>query len=110
MTTETETQPAASPAAKATGKNTKKSGSPKAPVVGRNRPRVKIELTHEKVENTWVLTKPTQRLLADYTEFLSEFHGQSVSEEGVVEGLLKELRKDRLFDAWLAKRPKRESA
>lgn len=109
MTMETDTPQAASPVAKMPGKTAKKTSASKASAVGRNRPRVKIELTHEKVERTWMLTRPTQRLLADYTEFLSDFHGQSVSEDGVVEGLLKDLRKDRLFEAWLAKRPKRES-
>ena len=68
------------------------------------RPRVTIQLPVKAVRRTFTLPEDLSSTLAEYSQFLSAYHADKVSEDSVVESLLNRLPRDKAFKAWRAER------
>jgi|GEM_PF-4076199 len=106
MTLEAEGTPESQRKKKGTGtKKDTRANPPRA-----KRPKARVQVEYEMVEQSYQLKKPIAELLESYTRFLAEHMGEPVQQSHVIEGVIKPLASDSLYIQWLKEKKTKEPA
>jgi len=72
------------------------------------RPKARVQVEYEMVEQTYQLKKPIAELLESYARFLLEHMREPVQPSHVIEGIIKPLASDTLYVQWLKEKKTKE--